>query len=310
MAWSGHPLALGPRPDGLREDETDDEAAGKNVFVCKHAGFVLGAVIMGIGGAMYAYADSSLTPEAFTHSLPTFLFWAMVMIGGSGNNKGAVAGAYVALGVLDLISRVHLQGYNLRDMISRAACRLSARDFTVGSLIVGLLLMRPWAAARGGRVCLWVDRRCAATAATANRRRANPARTDEGPKTGEPLPLPRSAVGYCEYRSLSRLRGRPVTVFRGQAHLEDLSVVGVEAAPSTCHHSIAPTADVAGRVELEVAGSRRSRCPCRPPAAKRRTHSRPVRAGLGAGGVGDVAEGVWIAVPSLLWAFSAARAIR
>ena len=81
----------------LREDEMATEASGKNVFAFKMQSFVMGAAIMGAGGAIYAYASSSLTPEVFTHFFATFLFWAMLILGGSGNNRGAIVGAYVGL---------------------------------------------------------------------------------------------------------------------------------------------------------------------------------------------------------------------
>ncbi len=140
---------------GLREDETATEAAGKNVFVFKMQSFVLGAVIMGIGGSIYAYANSSLTPEAFTHFFATFLFWAMLMIGGSGNNKGAVAGAYVLWGFWTI--SLQLQGYDLGDTIQSRMPYL--REMFLGGLIVGVLLLRPVGLLpQDRRVSLWVER--------------------------------------------------------------------------------------------------------------------------------------------------------
>jgi hypothetical protein len=75
----------------LKEDEDVVEASGKNVFAFKMQGFVLGAVIMGIGGSVFAYARGSIGPDSFTHFFATFLFWAMLIVGGSGSNWGAVA---------------------------------------------------------------------------------------------------------------------------------------------------------------------------------------------------------------------------
>ncbi|HSP55669.1 MAG TPA: branched-chain amino acid ABC transporter permease, partial [Dehalococcoidia bacterium] len=100
---------------GLREDEVATEASGKNVFAFKTQSFVVGAAIMGIGGAVYAYFASSLTPEVFTHFFATFLFWAMLILGGSGNNKGAIAGAYVLWGFWTIT--LQLQGYDLGNTI-------------------------------------------------------------------------------------------------------------------------------------------------------------------------------------------------
>lgn len=140
---------------GLREDELATEASGKNVFAFKTQSFVLGAVIMGIGGSMYAYASSSLTPEAFTHFFATFLFWAMLIIGGSGNNKGAIAGAYVLWGFWTI--SLQLQGYDLGETIQNRMPYM--REMLLGVLIVGVLLLRPAGLLpQERRVSLWVER--------------------------------------------------------------------------------------------------------------------------------------------------------
>jgi branched-chain amino acid transport system permease protein len=141
---------------GLREDETATEAAGKNVFAFKTQSFVLGAVIMGIGGAMYAYANSSISPEAFTHFFATFIFWAMLIIGGSGNNKGAIAGAYVLWGFWTIT--LQIQGYDLGETVQNRMPYL--REMMLGALIVGVLLLRPSGLLpHERRVSLWVERR-------------------------------------------------------------------------------------------------------------------------------------------------------
>ena len=49
-------------------------------------------MIMGLGGAIWAHRMTSIDPEAFNDLFGTFLIWTMVMVGGNGNNKGAVMG--------------------------------------------------------------------------------------------------------------------------------------------------------------------------------------------------------------------------
>lgn len=140
----------------LREDELATAASGKNVFAFKAQGFVLGAIIMGVGGSMYAYASSSLTPEAFTHFFATFLFWAMLIVGGSGNNKGAIAGAYVLWGFWSIT--LQLQGYDLPEGIKTRMPYF--RELVLGALIVGVLLLRPAGLLpQERRVSIWVERR-------------------------------------------------------------------------------------------------------------------------------------------------------
>jgi branched-chain amino acid transport system permease protein len=48
---------------------------------------------MGLGGALTAHYLKVLTPEASEPLVATFLVWVMLIVGGSGNNKGAILGA-------------------------------------------------------------------------------------------------------------------------------------------------------------------------------------------------------------------------
>jgi branched-chain amino acid transport system permease protein len=139
----------------LREDELTTAASGKNVFAFKSQGFVVGAMIMGIGGAIYAYANGAVSPDTFTHFFGTFIFWAMLIVGGSGNNKGAILGAYVVWGLWTITLQV--QGYPLPTVISSRIFFI--RDFMLGSLIVVVLLLRPQGLLpEERRVSIWVER--------------------------------------------------------------------------------------------------------------------------------------------------------
>jgi len=79
----------------IREDEIMSGADGKNVFFFKLQSLALGAFIMGVGGALYAHFSAAIQPSAFEPLFGTFVIWAMVTLGGTGNNKGAIAGAFV-----------------------------------------------------------------------------------------------------------------------------------------------------------------------------------------------------------------------
>jgi branched-chain amino acid transport system permease protein len=140
----------------LREDELATAASGKNVFAFKMQGFVLGAIIMGVGGAIFAFSRRSLGPETFDHFFATFLFWAMLIAGGSGNNKGAIAGAFFIWGIWTITLQIN--GYDLPDALRSRIFFL--RDFTIGALIVIILLLRPQGLfPEERRVSLWLDRR-------------------------------------------------------------------------------------------------------------------------------------------------------
>lgn len=83
----------------IREEETSTAMSGKNIFAFKMQSFVVGAMIMGIGGALYAHYMVSIDYAHFTPLYGTFIIWVMLMLGGSGNNRGAILGAFLIWGV-------------------------------------------------------------------------------------------------------------------------------------------------------------------------------------------------------------------
>ncbi len=83
----------------IREDEISAAASGKNVFRFKMQSLVFGSMVMGVGGALYAHYTKAISPDVFTPLYGTFIIWVMLMAGGSGNNKGAILGAYAIWGI-------------------------------------------------------------------------------------------------------------------------------------------------------------------------------------------------------------------
>ena len=83
----------------IREDEISAAMSGKDVFLFKMQSLVLGSMIMGIGGALYAHYTRAISPDAFTPLYGTFIIWVMLMAGGSGNNRGAILGAFLIWGI-------------------------------------------------------------------------------------------------------------------------------------------------------------------------------------------------------------------
>lgn len=79
----------------IRDNELAARAMGKNVEYRRLEAFIFGAALMGLGGALFAHFNRSITPEAIDPMVATFLVWIMLILGGSGNNKGAILGAAV-----------------------------------------------------------------------------------------------------------------------------------------------------------------------------------------------------------------------
>ncbi len=79
----------------IRDNETAASAMGKDVKRRHLQIFILGSAICGIAGAMMTTLDGQLTPGSYQPLRFTFLIWVMVILGGSGNNFGAVLGGFI-----------------------------------------------------------------------------------------------------------------------------------------------------------------------------------------------------------------------
>ena len=77
----------------IRDNEAAAAAMGKHVEDRRQQAFIFGAAIMGLAGALFVHFNRSITPEAIDPMIATFLIWIMLILGGSGNNRGAILGA-------------------------------------------------------------------------------------------------------------------------------------------------------------------------------------------------------------------------
>lgn len=78
----------------IREDEDAAAVMGVNAFKFKLWAFATGAAIGAIAGLLFASKQAYVEPTGFALNL-SFLFVAMVVIGGSGNMWGAMLGAFL-----------------------------------------------------------------------------------------------------------------------------------------------------------------------------------------------------------------------
>ena len=110
----------------------------KNAFRFRLESFVIGSMLMGLGGAVYAHFVGYIAPEDFLPIL-TFQLWAMLIVGGSGNNRGALLGAYLVWGFWAI------SGNLLRGLVPQAeqARAAALQVVLIGVLIALMLVLRP-----------------------------------------------------------------------------------------------------------------------------------------------------------------------
>ncbi len=122
----------------IRDNETATAAAGKDVKRFRLQAFVLGSAIMGFAGALYAHFIGFISPDAFEPVFATFIVWAMLIAGGSGNNRGAILGAVVVW--LVWTGTQTITGLLPPEYSTQAG---AARVLLVGILLQVVLLTRP-----------------------------------------------------------------------------------------------------------------------------------------------------------------------
>jgi len=122
----------------IREDEDAAASLGKRAFVFRLQSFVIGSMLMGLGGAVYAHFVGYIAPEDFLPIL-TFQMWAMLIVGGAGNNRGAILGALLVWGFW-AAGGAALRGFIPQGEQARAA---ALQVVLIGLLIALMLVWRP-----------------------------------------------------------------------------------------------------------------------------------------------------------------------
>ena len=122
----------------LREDERAAIALGKSAQSYRIQAFAVGGAVMGLAGAVQAHFIGFIAPDTYLPTL-TFQVWAMLMVGGSGSNRGAVLGAIVVWAIWvgsGTLTAAVVPG----DWQARAS---SLRIVSIGVMLCLILLWRP-----------------------------------------------------------------------------------------------------------------------------------------------------------------------
>jgi branched-chain amino acid transport system permease protein len=122
----------------IREDETAAASLGKNPTRIRLEAFVLGSMLMGLAGGLYVGFIGYVGPFDFL-PIVTFQIWAMLIVGGSANNRGALLGAIIVWGIWTT------SGYLVSNLVPATYQTQGGalQVILIGLLLVLILLYRP-----------------------------------------------------------------------------------------------------------------------------------------------------------------------
>jgi branched-chain amino acid transport system permease protein len=137
----------------IRDDPVAAEAMGKDVKSRQVQLFVLGAALIGIGGAILSTYTQLYDPGGYQTIDHTFMVWVMIIVGGAGNNLGALFGAVLIVIAWNVSAPVSVAIFQALDEASRGlgwgsipdvqSRALQMRVFFLGLLIVLALRYAP-----------------------------------------------------------------------------------------------------------------------------------------------------------------------
>ncbi len=97
---------LGRTLRAVRDNETATRALGKNDVAIRRNVIIIASAISGMAGALLTFQVASIGPGTWDRITWTFYIWVMVIMGGSGNNRGVALGAFSFTFLFDGITQV------------------------------------------------------------------------------------------------------------------------------------------------------------------------------------------------------------
>lgn len=129
----------------IRDNHIAAASMGKNVTRRQLEVFILGSILMGIGGAIHVSFAQIYDPGSYQPINSTFLIWVMVIVGGAGNNWGAVFGAlliYLAWMISDPVAQALFNTISqwTSDLGWGAIPEIQSRASQMRVLVLGLVI--------------------------------------------------------------------------------------------------------------------------------------------------------------------------
>lgn len=126
---------------GIREDEDAVRSLGKNVFAYKMQALVIGGIMGGLGGVVFAL-PSAVVPASYTTSL-TFFLWTILLLGGAATVFGPALGAVVFWVIMAFLEGV-LPAMAEQGILPISAIQAGQLRFViVGVALMLLVIFRP-----------------------------------------------------------------------------------------------------------------------------------------------------------------------
>ena len=120
----------------IRDDEAVSVSLGKNAFQYKIQTLVLGSAIAALSGSLLAFYLQYINPMNF-QPVETFYAWIIVIMGGSGNNRGTIIGAILLWGFFSTTR--FIEGYLYFSPSAASATRI----VLIGTILIVLMMFRP-----------------------------------------------------------------------------------------------------------------------------------------------------------------------
>lgn len=124
---------------GIREDEDAVRSLGKSVYGYKMQALVLGGVLAGVAGVIFAL-PASVQPDAMGRSM-TFFVWTVVLLGGAATLWGPVVGSMIFFVVL-MFTKTLMRGL-LPPSVLRPEQLEPLAGIMVGLVLMLLVIFRP-----------------------------------------------------------------------------------------------------------------------------------------------------------------------
>ncbi len=119
----------------VREDELASQAMGKNIYQFKTKAFIIGSGMAGLAGSLFAAYITFIVESNFI-PLVTFSIWIMVVVGGTGNNRGVIFGA-ILIQYFRRFTRFKLPNYALFGFYAE-----NFRFIVIGLLLIIFIMFR------------------------------------------------------------------------------------------------------------------------------------------------------------------------